>query len=533
MFKNSKNHRSKMKGSLGFIPLIAILAVVSLIAAQSWLFSFVGFAPLSLSSVSYNGGSNEWLMTVVANGQGNSFQGNFDHKDIQSNGKISKADFSVTVSIDQNFATYDIRNDYDPIYRFETANIGFYAFSNDADRTCANNANGREYAGVAKPQGTLNSYCIYKTRDAYKGTLSQGSQFFNALIMVTRYGALPTEDKKININNIATTAQALPEGIGQVSWIGSLVTGQALPQPSDQDIIALWNNQKTWITASRSSFDTWRAKANNYQNCVVGNEPTFLSCIADINSWESQVLQGKQFTIAGGGTATTAGIVDSGQLKITLPNLYTLPILTFRIRADWLGITVPNGIPQIVSAQMLSKLKTGEVGVAEVVVKNVGDGMGAFDVSSSCDQGASAQSVPVRINVDVGQVGSAFIKTTGSATQMTTVVCTVTVLDVNSLQKVTSSYMVTVDPLAVCQDGIKRTTGNLVQECKNGGWVTTKECPTDSPPDPFTFECISKTNSSAKDCGPLGLTCLFGQLNILLLLILVLIGAWMLSKFIK
>lgn len=483
-----------------------VIAAVTLVgtAKFGWnLFSITGFSTLSLSSVDYSSndpslGGQSWVLTVSQNGAGQSAVGSFGAKQITDDGKTAATDFRLEINQLKNSAEYRINNDYDYLNWISAFVVGKFSnpFDGDANKICADN--GGFY--VYRPQASDNEYCLKRSVDGVKGTLASGDHVFESEVVYTRVN--DSSVQRGTVSNVGATSTRVGS-IGYAYWQGSLVTGESIPRPTDQDICALYGayggQTKLWRTIDCSNFQTWKNSfdASGLPTCIQGDQAKFLACIDDVNNLNSLVKSGRSFTSSGGMSATTIGSETSGKVILELDKQFYYPVITAKVQAGWLGILVPVGKPHIVSLTS-EEFTTGSTGFIKARVKNIGDAQGSFDVNASCPSPISAGAT-ARATLQPQQESDLYVTVSGSAAQKTSVTCTVQVNDVNQpLNKVTGSVVVTVNNLVLCTAGEKRAVGRYVQQCNaaGSGWDIIRTCPEGQLAHPATFECMDEDDDS-------------------------------------
>lgn len=454
---------------------------------------FEGFSVLSLSKVDFSSNdptlnSPSWVLAVVQNSAGQSATGLFSKDSIKADGKLAQSDIRITTDIIENYAEYSIRNDFQDLFYIESFKSQPALFQSGSEWCTQNGA----YAEV-KPQWTFNTYCLRKSGSGAKGTVSSANQIFKSRITTVRYSPV-LETSSVEISNIGQTSGILSGNVGRVSWVGSLSSGIAPPQPTDQDICALYT-QGSWKTIDCSDFQTWKSSldAQGIPTCVASrDEQQFNFCIQDTNSFYSTVNQGKQFTSQYQTGQSISGTPDSGIIRMNLTRQLLFPLLTFYLKTDWVGITIPVGKPDIISASS-EEFKTGSDGFIKVTVKNIGDSLGSFDIYVQC-QSPFSSSDRARITLDKGLQTDVYLRLTASVPEKTSGTCIVIANDVNNPNnKDSETVSVSASNIAICQAGQKRVYGKYIQQCSSSGsgWDTVKVCKENEYADPVTFECIS------------------------------------------
>jgi len=470
------------------IATIIILSVVAFIFLAATGFEFKlpfaagGFSALSLGQVDFSSndpliGGQAWLITVSQNGAGQYVQGTFKLTDGQS----SSDQFTLKLSLDENYATYIINNQGIPIRKVEWTTTKYPVFGVFVPLAGCN-PDVWTSAQIMKPlvPGVTTVYCYKYTTDGYYGTISSGSVNFKSTISVD--GSKGSDS--CSISNSASTSCFASDGKVQASWAGSLVSGQVVPQPTDQNIIAVYDTKTGgWKTASLNSYTNWKNyDSTGLSSCLNGQAATGTagtSCFQTYTNYENSLMSGMQFTSSGGNVAITSGSQSNGKITLNLPVQVQFPVITMRIKASLIGINIPVGDPEIVSLSS-QQFQTGQSGIIEVTVKNVGTGDGSFDVSASCSAGFSQTGNALRISsLAPGAIQTVYIPISANVVTDGSGTCSVLAKDVNNPNNYdTKSVSVSASALSVCTSGEKRISGNSIEECKNNVWTVIKNCGT-------------------------------------------------------
>lgn|SRR3990167_772374 len=482
--------------------LVAGIIIVAVLASVTGMFSVLGggFAVLSKSSVDFSGDSQfgqAWVLTVVQNGAGQYAAGNFKGSDISAGGKSARDDFTLKVNLIDNRVEYPIFSASRTLYRTEIIKMGVYVFSEDAGRDCQS-----KYAGdfAVKPSGTFDYYCVRKISQGVLGTIGSPTNIFKSEVILDKGGQVSSAV----ISNAGPASVNLADK-ARARWEGNLVSGESLPRATDQDICALFTSN-AWKTITCRAFDDWQSDFNRVTPDGLkgaGTLEVMQGLVDTVNSKASHVLQGKSFVYSGGSTATSSGSLTSGKLILQLNKQLQLPVLTFTIDADHIGIVESRGVPLIVLASS-AKFNVGKEGIITALVKNVGTAQGSFDVFATCNSPASS-SDRNRITLSPGQQTSVNLRVTASSQADGSASCTVVMQDVTDAARSTfAPVTVSFSTIRICEEGQKQVLSNMIQQCTGNAWVTIQTCPGGTIPDPFTFTCISNSGGSPQP--PLDLT---------------------------
>lgn len=165
---------------------------------------------------------------------------------------------------------------------------------------------------------------------------------------------------------------------------------------------------------------------------------------------------------------------NQGEVRVHLTGGVTIPTFKFVINAAWVGIKTTAGLPKIVSANDVS-FTEGTTGVLTTVVKNVGDAKGGFSLNAVCGSAFSGTSQQFTLNA--GEQSTVTLGIQGKNQDITQDVkgsCTVTMTEVNTLEKDSKTVSVTMRSLDSCTPGEQQafldTSGVWgIKECSADG----------------------------------------------------------------
>lgn len=480
-------------------------------------FSTLALSQISLESNDPNLAGQVWLMTVSQNGAGQSAYGTTSTlSDAQGD---TSNQFTLNLALNKNYATYPINNLGIAIKTISYTTTSYNPFGS----LYGCNPQYWQFAYLPKPAipYVTTVYCYSLSLAGYFGSIESGNYNFQSTISVQGTGG----SDSCTISNINANSCYSQYGNVYASWVGNLVSGMSLPDPTSQGIGAVYDTSTGgWKTSSVAAFNNWNIMDNNNQqglkSCIdqYGSGTTGGSaCFNQYDGYESQIMAGTSFTTSGGITATTTGGQSNGQVILNLPTQFQFPVITMRIKAALIGVNIPVGKPQIISATSPT-FQTGQTGNIMVTVKNIGTGPGTFSVGVSCNNGfqqsGNAQTIS---SLPVGQSQTTNIPLTSNVVSNTaTGTCTITATDVNDAQN-TATYTVSVSSsaLTICTQGQEQFIGQNIQECQNNAWITIKTCNSTQHPDYVSgkIQCVDNSAvggaSSSGQCGLLGLGCAF------------------------
>ena len=508
-----KHHKTlKIVGiTLGVIVLVtALILILGLTQQQSY-----GFQTLSLSpNVQFNSndpiiGGQDWLLTVSQNGAGQSASGTFT----ANSGSSASNQFTISTSLDKDYATYPIYNQNVPINVITYTTATYNPFSSTLG--CPSDNTNRIALGSLPLISKV--YCFAPVTRGYYGIIGQANVNFQSTITVSGSGGTSS----CSLTNANQNSCISSDGNVQASWAGSLVSGQSTPDPTTQGIVAIYNTANNgWVTASTTQYNLYFTNVNNLASCLSTaahdqlQDASIQACMNGVNQPAQSLLSGYPFSVVGGSAATTTGGQNSGQVILNLPTQVQFQVLTMRVKSALIGINVPSGQPKITSTSSLI-FQTGQTGNIAVTVQNVGSGVESMNVGATCTNGFSQNGNSLTVSGLQPQASqTVYIPITANVISGNlTGTCTVTATDINNPNNFdTASVAVSSNAITICTNGQITVYGNDIQQCQSNVWVTTQTCPTGTTAQMTNngqAQCVNNAKPNGSDCGFLGLGCLF------------------------
>lgn len=471
--------------------------------------------------------SANFIITAAATGAGQSLVGRFDDDIVQKfSNLIIKYPLQITAGAVKETLTYPIRNDGDSgsIYKYElvtenrkdywtgaACNIGRQGYI-----TCqiVSEVQGVEDAPLIG--GNDRVIKIFKNKIGNTGSIDNPNIDFSLPITVTANGISYTQtiqSRGTPENAGTSTAEfrtAAGTWLGTVQWTGSMVTGQATPQPSLYKA-TYTPGANRWNIASSSTYQTYKQTtdaalmidgfiqkfktdgalcgtlADNImpitleaiQKCNNAINAAQSSVNGQVRTADTLINQNIEISYSASttDTFTTTGTPmnsdGSGTITQTSTRKVTIPSLTFTIKANAIAVFAPVGVPEIVSITV-PKFASGDAnGVATVRVKNAGTATGTFQATFSESTGTFYQSgntLGSRITLDAGQTGDILVYI-GHGTTATEISQTATfrVSDVNSGKYVEKTAVIGMTPPKACTPNTTKQDGQQVSQCKPDG----------------------------------------------------------------
>lgn len=473
--------------------VIGFFLVVLLGLFASNTFSVVqGFTVTSVSvdtpiiSDSTNLKNVKYIVNTVFDGGGQSISGRVTPFDIsQKSDHESQYDFVLSATaLDENIA-YPIKNTGQGVYKYsmKTVEVG--------------GCSGAEYIFDYKASIFLpvsKQICVYKKLDAVIGTLDNPTVRNTAKISVSSTKN-PTEIFTKTIDTVTQKSIYFDKNgqrLVDASWTGSLVSGN--PYPSPADYVATypvetsgWSYKGTWRLSpsyellnyktvdatAMGRFQDWQDFPNDF-SCEG------LTACQDIIQSEIDRVYGASSALVGG-SATTIGSAQTyldrddknqGKVQITLKDrkVNYMNVL-FKISADWIGINIPVGKPNILSVNCPTFSSGDSSGLCEITVKNTGSGAGTFEASVT-NAGVFSQkytSQPLTFDVGETDIMRVYIDAGNTATD-TVSTALFTVYDKNDGSiKDTMTATITMTAPKTCVPNELRISGLNIYKCKQDG----------------------------------------------------------------
>lgn len=457
--------------------VLGAFAVFALLLTLSGAF---GFSTLGLSNVDFSSNDPQlnapaWLLTVVENGNDQYAVGTFTPSQITrpSDGAPANQTLKLEITNTQNTCQYSFQNQYVPVYAIQqqvapSNGVFDWSWVNTQQKCQALPG----YVGWSAPGFT--GYCFIETQSASITPLGTPTNVVTSTITATANGqavsgtVTNTGQRSVNLGSQAYAA-----------WQGNLVSGSQCPNPLDTGVMGASVNGQLIIT-NKAAYDAYTPALAQFQACIngIGTGADPATCVSTYNNLANAAVQTTTNPVFSQAAIGKDGS-GNGQATITEPNLLQYPVISMRVRADWLGIVVPVGKPQIISVTS-SPFTQASTGNIRAVVKNIGTGHGTFTVSAQCQAPAAQAGIAQTLNLDPGMTGYADIPITGQAgTSQQTASCTVTAADVNQpANTATQTVTVTVNPITICQPTTQRCVNNRIQQCDQTGasWIDEQLC---------------------------------------------------------
>lgn len=468
---------------------VALAAVLLLIAAAVALFAhplYVGGSGLRVTGITADRAiSNDadianakFIVNTIFDGSGGAIWGTTTgtpFKDQSGTVIPTQYDIKITADSVNEYAIYHILNEGLLLKKYHQT--------------------GYRWKPVTKPANTILTYesvlrvnYIYFEAVANKGVFNARSEEFDVAINAEAGG----ETASGTISTFATSATlrtASGKYIGDADWVGSLVTGTGLDDPSLYAVTSSKGSTR-WKVIKGSE---WRSYENEYDrffgvlrswkaDVINPSEGDISRELGYMNTKASTTLALPETQIMGIGQ--TQGKVDYKDVfKVNLRDnniKWQNPNVIFYVTASWVGAWVPVGEPTILSTDC-EDITSGLSSILHIRVRNDGSVGSTFRgvILSPCKVQQVGQA---EVYVPAGQIRTMDMRTSQGANNLKEIAtCTVKVYDANKAEKYdTATITCQLLKARECID-IGRYTGSTETDCisicnQDGMWEEVHCC---------------------------------------------------------
>jgi len=496
------------------------LKFLSVTGSQGWITLLNG--QVDYLSNDQDVAGNIWSMTVALNGQGQYAvaQGTIPKSEIKDTDKQMGATFDLTLKAEISPITcrysVDNRNKAEVIYninyeKYSSAlifGIPTELITHTLHDKCL--AYSDAFYWYPSQSSIFDYYCFRRTPTATHGVLLTPQTLWSATITATS-GDSTKQPETLTIGNWQNVKSGWLSGNNvYASWAGDLVGAEECPKVSLPDATFI---EGKWITTDAKAFDDYDDYAKSGGSFVTCLNSYGISnvniCRDEWNNAAKNAVASKPLTFVSteGDTysiSTGNTNIDSGVFGLQVNKFLHIPLLNFKIKAEWVGAVSTVGMPKIISVTPVD-FTTGSRGYSTITVKNVGSYFGSFDYSATCDAGFSmASKAPDRIQLEPGDQATAIIYFDGSCASKKTGQCIVTVYDMNNAaKKATAPIAVTCETICIATEpaGTKKCSGNNIVESDGCRYNQKQYCPNGCSTKDNVPYCITvKPNCTGNDC---------------------------------
>lgn len=446
----------------------------------------------------FNPKTEQWLINTVLNGGGQRILGTISPTELQSSsGFKSEKTLEIDAEVLETFSFPIDNTDTEQIvkYKLEDVNVGKFSWGVwQRPARCSGDfifaIGGRVWYG----QEVIGYICYDQSSVGNRAELDPGNVNFKADIEA-RVGNERTE---VTITNKDISSFDFPNNKISVRWTGSLATGSSIPDHRDVYPV-LQSGGNSWKLVSDNLWDDYSEQKNEVSSeftrfisgervvtscdskhgtITSGEEAIqFVGCHEDFikektilqNSLANEVLKG------GASLGQFSGTIPKSQDAFTIESTATTlnPNLLFRVDADWIGIVIPEGKPEVISAkQVPDKFVSGEPSRIDVQVKNVGSHGDSFTIALDSCSGFEQTFSSEAEFIEAGQTETISIDfSSDSSNEDATNTCKGTVKALNSGETDTFSFIASKEKANSCNPGEFLSFGNRICQCTDDGKI--------------------------------------------------------------
>lgn len=343
-------------------------------------------------------------------------------------------------------------------------------------------------------------YCVYEKDVGAIGYLDNPTTSFNTKISLNARGQTFTEE----INSFDSTSAAFYDNdkfLASAKWTGNLVTGN-MP-PSESLYVATYRTDidNAWHIADRSKLDAYTYTTSqgetalatvtqstaclnkDYAGCQANIERTLNS----INTALNTLSTGSEPGIGDITTKVNPNSLTGSTLRATFDRQFGNPQVTFLVNADWIGVKFGVGQPEIISVYCPEFASGDNIGVCDVLYKNIGNAEGTFRASFIPSPGSSftQQYVVTPTLLKPGESVNVQVFISHGIAVEESSMGTIKVIDINDASRYdTKSVSLTMTQPKSCIPGAEEARGQSIYKCNvaGTGWDLLMTCESGSVP---------------------------------------------------
>lgn len=512
----------KKKHQKILIPLILIAVLI--VAIQPNILQSIGLSAgisdsggFSITSISNEFGNIaigdfsglNWIITTVWDGGSQSLVGTITPAQTKAIGDPAyESEFPLTIEVTalEERAVYSTTGASQPIYRYDLSTLqgAFY------DTLVCPSSTFKEYEESAFLFWKA-KYCVIRQQIGVWSGIDSPQIIFEGNIKMAAAGKTLQQ----TITNVDSSVEFRDAGnlLASAQWQGSLVTGSS--PPNSALYVGVWKQDfSTWNLTLREKSDLYAAAnldaehalnaipinltqlqlnfvlgafvpvsivnlcANNGRSCA----DLFNTIINHANAKSSELFT-HQVSRFGDYSYSLNPISNSttGKWNIGLQNRVQNPVVTFWVKADWIGVKTNVGRATITNVRC-PEINSGEtmVLITDISVQN----SGSFFTVASCNgasqinnnQAGATTTASYISQLSYGQVSQGSFN------------CDVQLKnDVGNLLDSRTGVVCNISVPAECTSGDVRATGTTVFDCINGRWVERFRC---APGEELKFDIV-------------------------------------------
>ena len=496
MVKKKKNR--VLIGSI--IIILSVVAIFSIIATNPDGFKFLSVTGqgMTITSISNIGAltpdtdlSGKWMLINARSSGGQSLVATINPSQTESLGLGYQTEYPLTIEMESSDEQvhYKIRNTGTNIYSYElltqqstdSCEKNFYIpFTGGSDAPLCPSDHDWKIDLYNNDASWDNRYicrrlCINKVQEGVSSVIEPASVKKSVKMVLTASGERIEQEIEVGRSaNFYSNSLGL---VATVQFPDLLWTGNYPPSGQGYKGYHQIDSGK-WTITTDERLNNYIGKSpslENYLNSLVSGGNIFLDKFStstfnlEVGKVNNVVTSMQGDNVQIGGSLTNIENID-GETYATIDADAKLGVadLVIRLRADWVGIKIPFGKPDIVSAQC-PDFKSGENGEIILQVKNTGTATGSFVPSIECS------SVSQSYNMGITSIASLQTKTmtipidTGAFAGEKLDTCKIKVEDFNNPDNYdeASATCQLLKP-ALCIENEIYTSGNCISKCVDG-----------------------------------------------------------------
>lgn len=469
-----------MKGTSKDNGIVVILVFLMIVGGlyMSQIFAPVGFTTLSLSQADFTSNNpffsgNVWIMTVAQQGLGQHAYGIVDGDELgDETGTYAARDFSIDITYSEQTCEYPIQQDY---YAERISKYNFITYPLGLD-FCTDQATALAYCpnGIffGKEVG-LNCFCINEV--PLTGAVSP----FIENPTVRTQSRIEVQNQISSDYLDVDTSGEVSGFIGNdvyVTWNGNLMKDSCTSQAPYYGFYA----SGEWELGYKSNYDYYttikssRMALSELQKCN-GDGTCLRNSITETNTAADRAMINANF-----GSIRSPYQLSGAVITKDLPTLIQVPVYTFYVKSDYLGIYQPAPVPQIVDLNSNS-FKSGEIGEIYALIRNAGEA-GNMEIWAECQSPFQYVETTKTISLSEDESRAVYLEISADTSAPITRTCTVYLKALDIIESATVS--VEVDPNQVCTPNREVCEDNVRKKCNEFGsaygviaaCLSTQEC---------------------------------------------------------
>jgi hypothetical protein len=442
------------------------------------------FDTLSLDKIDFNSNDLEikgpaFLLYAVENGRSDYAEYSLSNLQSAANSAGYKLTGTgkITSELTEYAIEYPILNTQVPLLELkEWGTKVFFPWTSDTDKMswCASVIPPSSHSYFVIKGFEFATHCYYMSEYGVIGEISTEPQIiFEDTITVSVSGKSPETVVLTPQNKVDETSNVVAKF---VSMQGST---QGVPQVATQYGAIFTSNEIKLV--SKAGIDAYRnhIKDGDILNSQLYDDMVLNSKNAIINFNNLRFMPKATYSSYNNNIAITG--TNTGKITLTGTPIYQYPSFTLKIDAEWVGIFLPVGKPQIVSVES-DCFSTGASGKVTAVIKNAGTLDASFDIGMICDKSFSPFALSAQ-KFKAGESKSIDIFMTAYSGSKEEGKCTLTVKDSSrpTIQASTDNINVCVRTAITCQpENSQRCIGDSREVCTKENdvlrWATIEQC---------------------------------------------------------